>query len=311
MEYDNVKSKIKTGKDAFDKSGRDIKKLEKKVIAQRQAAKAKVESAKLTEAKHRLQTTVNTLNKLLLNPTRDSHVPDSLEASVVMAMKAINGSMYSANANASAKRLSGYYQQLADLQNRLNSPNISTAKAAEIMDKIEAVETKITNVKDYSSRIQDAIGKLRDPFKKLQETEEGIYDSEIDAVYESIGGTAFENLTAEQVENINDAYRAVLSRIRKANKLFKENAAATVESTVKTLYAELRAKPQQSNLQNKTLEAILSNPFKRFEDMQMLRHTKTIGIVQVDEAVWKKLSVADKEAVARVCNEKLHTYFSC
>ena len=35
---------------------------------------------------------------------------------------------------------------------------------------------------------------------------------------------------------------------------------------------------------------ILSNPFKRFEDMQMLRHTKTLGIVQVDEAVWKRLS---------------------
>lgn len=30
---------------------------------------------------------------------------------------------------------------------------------------------------------------------------------------------------------------------------------------------------------------ILANPFKRFEDMQMLRHTKTLGIVQVDESV--------------------------
>ncbi len=28
---------------------------------------------------------------------------------------------------------------------------------------------------------------------------------------------------------------------------------------------------------------ILANPFKRFEDMQMLRHTKTLGIVQVDK----------------------------
>lgn len=32
---------------------------------------------------------------------------------------------------------------------------------------------------------------------------------------------------------------------------------------------------------------ILSNPFKRFEDIQMIRHTKTLGIVQVDESVWK------------------------
>ena len=35
---------------------------------------------------------------------------------------------------------------------------------------------------------------------------------------------------------------------------------------------------------------ILANPFKRFEDMQMLRHTKTLGIVQIDESVWKRLT---------------------
>ncbi len=54
---------------------------------------------------------------------------------------------------------------------------------------------------------------------------------------------------------------------------------------------------------------ILANPFKRFEDMQMLRHTKTLGIVQVDESVWKKLTVEDKEEIARVCDEKLAAYF--
>ncbi len=54
---------------------------------------------------------------------------------------------------------------------------------------------------------------------------------------------------------------------------------------------------------------ILSNPFKRFEDMQMLRHTKTLGIVQVDEAVWKHLTMDEKAAIEKVCNEKLDRYF--
>ena len=44
---------------------------------------------------------------------------------------------------------------------------------------------------------------------------------------------------------------------------------------------------------------ILSNPFKRFEDMQMLRHTKTLGIVQVDEAVWKQLSKEEKAEIEK------------
>lgn len=55
---------------------------------------------------------------------------------------------------------------------------------------------------------------------------------------------------------------------------------------------------------------ILANPFKRFEDMQMLRHTKTLGIVQVDESVWKNLSAADKKEIERICNEKLEQYYS-
>lgn len=55
---------------------------------------------------------------------------------------------------------------------------------------------------------------------------------------------------------------------------------------------------------------ILSNPFKRFEDMQMLRHTKTLGIVQVDEAVWKKLSKEEKAEITCICDAKLKDYFN-
>ena len=54
---------------------------------------------------------------------------------------------------------------------------------------------------------------------------------------------------------------------------------------------------------------ILANPFKRFEDMQMLRHTKTLGIVQLDESVWKRLSSEEKAEIERVCDEKLERYF--
>lgn len=55
---------------------------------------------------------------------------------------------------------------------------------------------------------------------------------------------------------------------------------------------------------------ILANPFKRFEDMNMMHHTKTLGIVQVDEAVWKRLSSEEKEEIARICDEKLTEYYS-
>ena len=54
---------------------------------------------------------------------------------------------------------------------------------------------------------------------------------------------------------------------------------------------------------------ILSNPFKRFEDMQMLHHTKTLGVVQVDESVWKRLTQEEKQEIQQICDEKLESYF--
>lgn len=54
---------------------------------------------------------------------------------------------------------------------------------------------------------------------------------------------------------------------------------------------------------------ILSNPFKRFEDMQMMRHTKTLGIVEVDSTVWKKLTDVEKEEIRAICTEKLAAYY--
>ena len=54
----------------------------------------------------------------------------------------------------------------------------------------------------------------------------------------------------------------------------------------------------RSDCTDKEIERnILSNPFKRFEDMQMMRHTKTLGIVEVDSAVWKKLTDAEKAEI--------------
>ena len=43
--------------------------------------------------------------------------------------------------------------------------------------------------------------------------------------------------------------------------------------------------------------------------MQMLRHTKTLGIVQIDESVWKRLTKAELVEIERICDEKLESYF--
>ena len=54
---------------------------------------------------------------------------------------------------------------------------------------------------------------------------------------------------------------------------------------------------------------ILSNPFKHFEDMQMLRHTKTLGIIEVEPNIRKHLTIDEKAEILQICDEKLDACF--
>ena len=55
---------------------------------------------------------------------------------------------------------------------------------------------------------------------------------------------------------------------------------------------------------------ILRYPFRRFEYMKIMSHTKTLGIIQMDASVWKKLVSSEKEEIIGICNSKLEEYFS-
>lgn len=66
----------------------------------------------------------------------------------------------------------------------------------------------------------------------------------------------------------------------------------------------------RENCTDKEIEReILSYPFKRFENMSMMHHTKTLGDIQIDSIVWKKLTDHDKKWIESVCNEKLDFYY--
>ena len=67
------------------------------------------------------------------------------------------------------------------------------------------------------------------------------------------------------------------------------------------------AKPDYTDKQAE--RNILSNPFKRFEDMNMFRHTKTLGVVEVDSTVWKKLTDGEKKWIESICDERLEKYY--
>ena len=42
----------------------------------------------------------------------------------------------------------------------------------------------------------------------------------------------------------------------------------------------------------------------------MMHHSRTLGLVEMDRTVWKKLTEAEKSDILRICDEALGRYFS-
>lgn len=55
---------------------------------------------------------------------------------------------------------------------------------------------------------------------------------------------------------------------------------------------------------------ILSMPFKRFEDMRFMRHSKQYGLIELDEAILNKLVDTEYAWIEDWCEQKLKEYYS-
>ena len=66
----------------------------------------------------------------------------------------------------------------------------------------------------------------------------------------------------------------------------------------------------RANLSDQEIRTnILTYPYKRFEYMKMLRHTKTLGIIEVNSSVWRRLSSDEKAEIKQISLQKLNQYF--
>lgn len=212
---------------------KDIGKLEAKVKQQREAAAQKVESRKKTEERHKLQNTIDTLNKYLLQPTNTAHVPQGLQSSVAMALRAINGVIGDSKAAQNADRLAEYAYRLRELE---KNPSANA-------DKIADLNRKIQNLTGKDSSMKAALAELQEQYHKLGTQGDSLYDSNIEALIqntmEQIGDTEYRNLSLQQLKAVRDSYTALLTTIRNANKAFVAGKNARIDEMVKRATTEL------------------------------------------------------------------------
>lgn len=217
----------------YETSGRKVDRLEAKVKQQREAAAQKVESRKKTEERHKLQNTIDTLNKYLLQPTNTAHVPQGLQSSVAMALRAINGVIGDSKAAQNADRLAEYAYRLRELE---KNPSANG-------DKIADLNRKIQNLTGKDSSMKAALAELQEQYHKLETQGNNLYDSNIEDLIqntmEQIGDTEYRNLSLQQLKAVRDSYTALLTTIRNANKAFVAGKNARIDEMVQRATTEL------------------------------------------------------------------------
>lgn len=230
-----------------------------------QKAHEKVESRHRTEERHKLQNTVDTLNRLLLKPTNTAHVPQELQSSVAMAMKVINGVILDSKAGQNADRLAKYAEQMRTLE---QNPEANTEKIADL-------NRKISNLTGRDISMKAALNSLQEQYAKLEGQDGGLYDSNIEALIEdareTIGNTDYKDLSLNQLKAVRDTYTALLTTIRNANKAFVAGQNARIDDMVKRATVELslknRKKPTQTAMGKKIDQFFWNNekPVYAFE----------------------------------------------
>lgn len=294
----------------YDASGRNIDRLEKKVQAQQDAAKAKVESARKTEERFKLERVLTDLNRRLLNPTKTLYVPDSLQPAVTMAMQSI-ATIKQQDAQETARRVIARYGVQLE---RLGKDPVKNAQA------IAETEAKLQNVLERrNATVQNALERLQQAYTDLAEVNKGVFTQEynkgilefISDAKNAIGDTFYGDLSTQQLQAVRRAYTAILNTIRNANKLHGESLKQGWAETAKQAMAEFQKQPDKTpalGKLKKTMEKLSWNnekPYYAFERMGSNVMMQLYENLRNGEDGWYR-DFAKARAIMLGCMDKYH-----
>lgn len=259
-------SESKTWEQEFDRlmkqyeaSDRNVKKLQEKVEAQRKSAKDKVESRNKTAMRSRIQGVVKELNDYLLKGTKDKHIPVELQKPVAAALDAINLDSVGA-----AMRIGELRQEVTiaeqenqrsqnliiELAKKIGTLSSGSDESGQLLRKIvqenKAIESRSKSINDLHRKIENLetrdnkmgahLSQLHDAYAAIANSSDpdvaAGYDEAVEELIaqtiQKVGNTPLRYMDMKQLNAVYDMYKAVLTRVKNANKAFKAARSATV-----------------------------------------------------------------------------------
>ena len=246
-----------------------------------------VEGRRKTEMRHKVQNVVKELNDLLLNESKKRHVPDNLKKAVAGALSIVNMDTVDAE-----ERASKYAALIAKEQ----------SKAAPDQDKIDAYTATMENILRQGEKMGQRLKELRDAYEEISESDDpdiaNAYDPVIAGAMrelsQTIGNTSIRNMTLDQLSDVYDMYRMVLTRVRDANKTLLENIKESISNLASGVIGEVRVTGGEH-----TYRAAILDPVRKFlwDNMKPVYAmewigsstlTKVFNNVRAGEDTWAK-----------------------
>lgn len=199
------------------------------VRKQYQQSRAKsVDGRRRTEMRHKIQRVVKDLNDLLLNGTKDRHVPIELQKAVAEALDAVNMDTVGAE------------QRIAKLQAEMEK--------AKDPKKVQEIARKIANVQGMGDSMRERLQGLKAGYEAIINSEDPLiadaYSPEIAGQLMTLatvaGDTPLRDMNRQQLEAVYNAYTMVKTVVSNANKSFKNAKGATVQELSEKVMAEVQ-----------------------------------------------------------------------
>ena len=289
---------------------RDIDKLKETIQEKNAQAKAKVESAEKTEIRGKTQRVLNQLNRMLLNPSKNLYVPDSLQNAVALAMQAANQLQQEGLDETIERVLARYEERLSYLRkdpvkNREKIQETERKLAKTLERKNVTVRGSLLNLQNaYSELIKNNEGRFTDEYN------DGILNL-LDSALSAVGETRGNNLSKDQLQAVYEAYKGILTAIRSQNKMFASNLKKGYEENARAVYSELEVLPSKSSAGGEYRKAMESQswnnmmPVYAFDRLGSQTMSRLFGNLRHGEDVWQQ-DFAKARAYAMGTMDKYH-----
>ena len=273
----------KKGKEAMAAYKEKAAKTQRELLNKYQdARKTAVENREKTAMRHKIQNVVKELNDLLLNESKKRHVPDNLKKAVADALSLVNMDTVGAEERAA---------KYAALIAKETDP-----------DKIDAYTVTMENILRQGDKMGQRLKELRDAYEEIQESDDpdiaNAYDPVIAGALKelsgSIGNTSLRNMNIEQLSDVYDMYKMVLTRVRDANKTLLENIKENISSLASRVIGEVRMTGGDHKYRAAVLDPVRKFLWNNLKPVYAMEHigsstlTKVFNNVRAGEDTWAK-----------------------